>query len=474
MVPSPVSLNRVLARRGARPLMAFWGALAGYVALAWCGYQLVFASSGIASFWPPNGLIIALLVLVAPRLRVWVLAAVLPGELIADAIHGLPVLTALGWGATNSLEVCLAAWIILRLIRRERPFGDTGRDFLVVAVAAMSAPFVCGLGGAAVSVATFGGSFGAAWLGWWFGDMTGIVLLVALVVSFARPSGMRTARARTQALVEVGVVVAVGVGLFAFTRQPVEFLVLPPLLLVAVRLGARPTAIATAGLGVVATIFSGNGHGPISLVPAGEARGLALQAFIATTAFVAFLICATMTDRTRAQAELANLATHLEDLATHDPLTGLANRRYFLERLDQAVARRERSSGVAAVAYFDLDGFKQINDGMGHAAGDAMLIEVGRRLSDAIRASDLVARIGGDEFGALLEPVDSIDAAEAAARRIADAVEQPFALGEHTVPLRVSVGTALVGGSSDHALAQADSQLYADKANAAPPQIAAA
>jgi len=192
-----------------------------------------------------------------------------------------------------------------------------------------------------------------------------------------------------------------------------------------------------------------------------------MQAFIATISSVGFLVCVTMSERQRAEAAF-------EHLAKHDPLTGLANRRYFMERLDQTTARLDRSLEGAAIAYFDLDGFKEINDRFGHNIGDAALIEVGRRLSHAVRGSDLVARIGGDEFAALLEPVDGIDGAQAAARRIADAVEQPVTFGEFTMPIGLSVGTALVGSSSELTLTDADIELYLDKTNSHPARIAAA
>jgi diguanylate cyclase (GGDEF)-like protein len=100
--------------------------------------------------------------------------------------------------------------------------------------------------------------------------------------------------------------------------------------------------------------------------------------------------------------------------------------------------------------------------------GDAVLIEVARRLSAAARASDLVARIGGDEFAALLEPVDNIDGADVSARRIADAVEQPFDFEDHPVHIGVSVGTALAGSDSDASLAEADIRLYRDKTDRHP------
>ena len=282
------------------------------------------------------------------------------------------------------------------------------------------------------------------------------MLVVPLVISFARPSPRGASPRRLVGLVEVGLVIGVAVAVFAFTKQPVEFLILPPMVLLAVRHDLRLTAVASLAFAIVATIFTGNGLGPLSNFPDVESRVIGLQTFIAATAFVAFLICATMSERTRAE-------TALEELATCDPLTGLANRRRFMAQLDKAVARRDRSSESAAVVYFDLDDFKQINDGLGHAAGDAILVEVGRRLSAAVRAGDLVARIGGDEFAALLEPVDGIEGADLSARRMADAVEQPFAFGDQSIPIGVSVGTALAGSDGDASLAEADRRLYRDK-----------
>jgi diguanylate cyclase (GGDEF)-like protein len=450
------SLSRLAAHGFGGPILAFVGALAGFIALGLCGYQLVGASGGVASFWPATGLIVGLLVVAPSRLRPWILAALLPGELIVDVfVQGYPVFTAFGWGGTGTVEAVLAAWLVLKLAGG-RPQGNRVRDFVALAVAAVAAPLVGGLAGGAVSVGTFGGSFSTAWLNWWCGDAAGIMLVVPLVVSFAWRAPRRSTTRTLVGLVEVGLVIGAAVAVFALTTQPLEFLIVPPVVLLAVRHDLRLTAVASLAFAIVATIFTGNGLGPLSNFPDIESRVIGLQTFIAATAFVAFLICAALSERTRAEAALA-------ELATCDPLTGVANRRRFMERLDELVARRNRSSDSAAVVYFDLDGFKQINDGFGHAAGDAVLIEVARRLSVAVRGTDLVARIGGDEFAALLEPVDGINGADVWARRMTDAVEEPFAFGNHSVRVGVSVGTALAGSDGDASLAEADKRLYATR-----------
>ena len=109
-----------------------------------------------------------------------------------------------------------------------------------------------------------------------------------------------------------------------------------------------------------------------------------------------------ITDRKRAERELIRQAEINEHQALHDPLTGLPNRTLFSERIGQAIRQAQRSKTRLAVALIDLDRFKEVNDSLGHSAGDHLLIKVGERMGGALRASDTVARLGGDEFGLLL------------------------------------------------------------------------
>jgi diguanylate cyclase (GGDEF)-like protein len=172
-------------------------------------------------------------------------------------------------------------------------------------------------------------------------------------------------------------------------------------------------------------------------------------------------------------AELASLALNDARAAAeatheafHDSLTGLPNRSLFIDRLNHALARIEREGAPLAVLFCDLDGFKTVNDSLGHAAGDRLLQAVGRRLEESLRPSDTVARFGGDEFAVLLEELARPeDAARAAARVIAQ-LEAPFEIEGREIFVGISVGIAAAsrGDDADSILRNADLAMYRAKA----------
>jgi diguanylate cyclase (GGDEF)-like protein len=156
-----------------------------------------------------------------------------------------------------------------------------------------------------------------------------------------------------------------------------------------------------------------------------------------------------------------------QHLAFHDSLTGLANRALFDERLTRALAEAKRAGGSIALHYLDLDRFKHVNDTLGHPAGDELIETLARRLIEATRTTDVVARIGGDEFAIIQTEVDSPAQAEILCMRIVEAVNEPFLLAGNTVNVGVSIGVAL---APEHAAdrtelaRKADIALYEAKA----------
>ena len=155
-------------------------------------------------------------------------------------------------------------------------------------------------------------------------------------------------------------------------------------------------------------------------------------------------------------------------LAHHDPLTQLANRTAFGERLETCVNASRQGGSRCAVMFLDLDGFKQVNDSYGHEAGDTVLCEVGRRIQASVREEDLVARLGGDEFGVLLAELDHLAISGRVAQRILDIINMPVLLrDELEVSVRASVGVAVYpdsGTAPDVLLRAADAAMYAAKA----------
>jgi diguanylate cyclase (GGDEF)-like protein/PAS domain S-box-containing protein len=165
-----------------------------------------------------------------------------------------------------------------------------------------------------------------------------------------------------------------------------------------------------------------------------------------------------VTERRRLEREL----THH---AFHDPLTGVANRLLFQERVKTAVAGAARHGGTVGILFIDLDDFKIVNDTMGHQAGDQLLVAVVKRLGEALRPQDTAARLGGDEFAALIEDVSGPEEVEGIAAQMITALSEPFFIGETLISGVSSIGVATTAEASDaqELLRQADLALYVAK-----------
>lgn len=142
--------------------------------------------------------------------------------------------------------------------------------------------------------------------------------------------------------------------------------------------------------------------------------------------------------------KLRSTTAKLEMMATHDALTGLPNRRRIMDQLRQTLEFNLKNRRTVACVYFDLDGFKQVNDTLGHGAGDFLLTEVGRRTRAMLRDSDLLARLGGDEFSIVLDSVQSREDAEIICRRVVKVVEDITEVMGHPIRVSVSVGCVIV------------------------------
>jgi diguanylate cyclase (GGDEF)-like protein len=158
----------------------------------------------------------------------------------------------------------------------------------------------------------------------------------------------------------------------------------------------------------------------------------------------------------------------LQYIAHHDPLTDLPNRELFHDRLQTALARARRNKERLAVLYIDLDGFKEVNDGHGHAVGDLLLQEVAQRIRRCLRESDTVGRIGGDEFVVLLNNITLPEHGAVVAEKIRAVLDRPFELGGKRLHISSSIGVATYpehGDDNKQLIRHADEAMYAAKKN---------
>jgi diguanylate cyclase len=166
-------------------------------------------------------------------------------------------------------------------------------------------------------------------------------------------------------------------------------------------------------------------------------------------------------------ALLSEAVAQARQFAYHDELTGLPNRRLLMDRFNQAIARAARQHRLVALLFLDLDGFKAINDALGHVAGDSLLKQVAARLSACVRTSDTACRFGGDEFVILLPELESRESAAAAAGKIRAHLAAPYFIGGTEIGVAASIGMALYpvdGKAYEDLLKRSDVAMYWDKA----------
>lgn len=198
----------------------------------------------------------------------------------------------------------------------------------------------------------------------------------------------------------------------------------------------------------------------------GNARTLFLGGIL-VSALLSALVYLLGTGRSRAMSLVRERTRELNHLALHDALTGLPNRALIIDRIDQMLARSRRDHSPVAVLFLDLDNFKDVNDTLGHAVGDDLLVGVGSRLSSAIREEDTVGRLGGDEFVVVAQGDSLAAGAEVVAARILDALAAPFEIVSSGPPLSVTASIGIAQdrrATSEELLRDADIALYEAKA----------
>ncbi len=278
-----------------------------------------------------------------------------------------------------------------------------------------------------------------------------------------RPRRYSAARVSEALLVSCGLAVVFFWTFWLNSGQPTAFISLVPAIWVALRYSTTVSTVflLLAGAWIVYATLSNRGF----TVGDVQMRALLAQGMVCSLTLVVLTLSLYRDSRARLIAELEQARDRADHLASHDPLTGLANRALFTERVERALERaREGVSGGVGLILLDLDGFKAVNDTWGHAEGDDVLLEVSARVAAAIEPTDTAARLGGDEFAVLCPATCDIARVEVIAERLRADLRRPITLsaGDSYDQLSVSVGVVIGHGQCDAQtlLRQADTLMY--------------
>ena len=409
--------------------------------------------------WPPTGIAVA--TLVAFGLRFW--PSIFIGAFIVNLTTAGSILTSFGISTGNTLEAVLASYLVIRFANGRHAF-ERSRDILRFALygGALSTAVAATFG---VTSLTLGGyapwsQYGLIWRTWWLGDAAGALIFTPFLLLWGANLSLKwTSRQLVEAgMVLVSLTAAAGIlfGVFFHARMsgdPWTFFCTPFLVWIAFRFGQREVSAAICVLSAIAVFGTVHGRGPFVRETTNESL-LLLQTFLSFMALMTLIFGAEVSERRRQEE-------HARVLAVSDPLTGLANYRLLLDRLDSEIKRYMRDGHPFSVILLDLDGLKKINDAHGHVVGSLALCRMAEVLHLSCRAIDTAARYGGDEFALVLPGTSSEDA-----RRVAQRIRHRLSEDVEAPRLSVSIGIAEYprdGATIELMLSAADQSLYDEK-----------
>lgn len=455
--------------------------------------HVYFAAYGVtpAPLWPPAGVSIAAALIGGWR---WAPGLLLGSAFIQIYMVGLRHPLLLGLSIISALAPMVAASMVRAVGVHQSPLRRFSDVVWFV---------VLGVGGFAVLLATaatavllaanmieFENSF-ATWSRWLVGDAGGALLLAPAILSWWYIDPVESERQQRAVTAAVGSATLLAGALLFWGRWAAQvspalpFLLIAPLLWLAVRASARTTFTVFAALCVIALSGTAAGYGPLASAAIGNPMtGVSMMIF---GLGVSVLLLAAL-ERERRDARLAlqqfnaqleqrvtertaaleTISTELQRIAATDALTGLPNRRSFWQSGADALARARAERRAVAIAVIDVDWFKQVNDRHGHDAGDQALRLTGAILARHVRAGDLVARIGGEEFAVLFYGTGLDEACRVAERCRAALADQALDLADvGAVRLTLSAGVACCEATKiedlDRLIARADRALYQAK-----------
>lgn len=473
-------------------------------ALAWLGLYTGRGAGRVPAVWWANGAMVSIMLLDCSQARSWwlrgsstgrglvhllcgegrrnwplFLSAGYGGNLLAHLLVGDPLFRTFALSACDIGEVALAVYSVRFAIQDSVDLTEQSQLLRFVGCAVLMAPLVASVAAGLVLRRLAGGGMAVS-LRWFPPNALGMSIVPPLVLGLARQETRELFERRKlgRTLAFLGTIVLMTAAIFSRSHFALLFLLIPPLLFLVLRLGVSGGALGCCAVAAVGTDFTVGPHSGamIRLDPSLEHRILMLQMFLATAVLSVSVVGVVLADLRRAATKVQesevryrSLAASMEMLATLDPLTQLANRRRFDEALETEWQRAMRRRMPLSLLLFDADYFKAYNDHYGHPAGDECLKKIAMAMQVvARRPADLVARLGGEEFGIVL-PETPAEGALALAENLCRRIEE---LGfRHAASpmgvMTISGGCATVVPCVGHSLADlvhsADVALYEAK-----------
>ncbi|MGH8130756.1 MAG: MASE1 domain-containing protein [Steroidobacteraceae bacterium] len=454
---------------------------AGYGLTGIVGLSLAIPPGYATAVWPASGIALAAILMWGPRVwpGIWIgsflvnVAVAFTGTIAEVNLTSLLVAVSIAVGST--LQALVGGFVLQRWVGVERIFESGPTTFAFTGIAAACCTLAATWGVTTLRLAGYVDwvTYRESWQTWWLGDLIGVLVFAPVFLTWRQ--SLQVGR-KPWRLVEVfgsftllaisTTVVFVNPSPVLSTASPLTFLPLPCLVWIACRFRPSGVALGVCMVSAIAVAATANSTGPFAGDSTSESL-LLLQAFVGLTTVMALTLGAAVTGHRQSEKEFRSLSLEMEQLALSDELTGLRNRRGFLVLADQALRMARRSKAKCLLVFIDLDGLKKVNDTRGHAAGDAMIADAARVLNHVFRESDVVGRVGGDEF-AIFALLDEHDYGKTTvAHRLQAEIDKFNAQAVRSMRISMSIGMEELPTTSDTPLdvllARADQDMYEKK-----------
>jgi len=438
----------------------------GYWIVAKLSLSLAIPPGYATAVWPPSGVALAALLILGMRFwpAIWIGAAVVNIGVASSW------LAALVMASGNTLGALTAAALVRRTLGVPGYFerGEDVARFVFIAAGSSLVAATAALSALALAHGLSPQKLLLNWWTWWQGDATGIIVFTPLVLSWhAREVRWRLPGKALELSLFAAALLFCAVSIFSdqfaayVPSWPMTFLILPFGVWAAFRFRQHEVNTANAVVCAIAVWYTAHQRGPFA-APLPDTALPLLLAFVVTLVATSLPLAAALAERSHAVDALRQALQRLRDEATTDPLTALYNRRFLSDYLPRELMRAWRHGDSVALIMVDLDRFKEVNDTLGHAAGDAVLTRAAAMLARHIRASDVACRYGGEEF-ALVLPETGAGEAHDRGEEIRRAIE---AARNELAGVTASLGIAMFPGDAvdaDSLVRAADAALYAAK-----------